>query len=115
MSLSDKDLELAIKAIDDYFVSGNDVPVERATIKREEWEAVKVFLAERDAQRADKVRELEINAISLAKFNGRCEVSIKVGGKWVKVIEDSGTVISHIVEKSGIEKAIEATKGSEDE
>lgn len=55
----------------------------------------------------ERVREFDITAIRLAIFNGKCEVSIEVGGKWVKVIEDSGSVISHIVEKSGIEKAID--------
>lgn len=35
----------AIQAIDDYFKSGNSVPVSRATIKREEWEMAKAALA----------------------------------------------------------------------
>lgn len=34
----------AIQAIDDYFKSGNSVPVSRATIKREEWELAKAAL-----------------------------------------------------------------------
>lgn len=38
----------AIQAIDDYFKSGNNVPVERATIKREEWERAKAALVSQD-------------------------------------------------------------------
>ena len=37
----------AIKNIDLYFTSGNTIPIERATIKREEWEAVKLILERR--------------------------------------------------------------------
>lgn len=34
----------ALEAIDKYFRSGNSIPVERATIRREEWEALKALI-----------------------------------------------------------------------
>jgi hypothetical protein len=34
----------ALEAIDKYFRSGNSIPVERATIRREEWEALKNYI-----------------------------------------------------------------------
>jgi hypothetical protein len=40
-----KEQKRAVQAIDDYFKSGNSVPVSRATIKREEWELAKAAFA----------------------------------------------------------------------
>ena len=45
-------------------------------------------------------------AISLTRIGIDCVVSIEIDGEWVPVIRDNGDVISHIVEPSGIERAI---------
>jgi hypothetical protein len=39
----------ALEAIDKYFRSGNSIPVERATIRREEWEALKAEVLKLEA------------------------------------------------------------------
>jgi hypothetical protein len=43
---------------------------------------------------------------------GMCIVSLRVGGKWVPVIRDSGDVISHFCEPSGVAAAVNAALGS---
>jgi hypothetical protein len=47
----------ALEAIDKYFRSGNSIPVERATIRREEWEALKAEIKELE----DKIELMEID------------------------------------------------------
>lgn len=56
----------AIEAINAYFISGNDIPVERATIKREEWELAKAALA----SKAKSVPELIVKVSRFEESNG---------------------------------------------
>ena len=43
--MSQTELQKIIEAIDSRFVSGNTVPVERAAVRRWEWDAIKLALA----------------------------------------------------------------------
>jgi hypothetical protein len=42
--------------------------------------------------------------------DGKTEVAIEVGDKWVTVISEAGDIISHIVEHGGIDAAIAAAE-----
>jgi hypothetical protein len=62
----------AFEAIDAYFRSGNGVPVTRATIKLEEWEAVKAALAQREntakpLEQVEEWRHLDADLIERCK------------------------------------------------
>lgn len=39
----------AVEVVDLYFRSGNDIPVQRANVSKEEWEAVKEYIEELEA------------------------------------------------------------------
>lgn len=45
--------------------------------------------------------------------DGKCYVTMKVDGRWVRIIEDSGPVISHYVSHHGIAAAIAASTSGE--
>jgi hypothetical protein len=60
--MKEQELRAAIENIDAYFRSGNSVPVTRATIKVEEWEAVKAAstpLLERIEELERKLKEAQ--------------------------------------------------------
>jgi hypothetical protein len=48
----DAKLQQIVRAIDARFLSGNSVPVERAMVKRDEWETLKLQLFRDDNDRA---------------------------------------------------------------
>lgn len=105
MSLSDKDLELASKYIfteSDFkdWLSGKK---ENVQVMMFTHEALETFLAERDTQQADKVRELEAKILDLPRYSF---LSPKEGG--VRRCGDkSGAWIEHYE----VIKLLEAMKG----
>ena len=47
-----------------------------------------------------------IDAIRLSELDNTCaKVSVSIGGKWIDVIESSGGIKNHIVERAGINSA----------
>jgi len=54
-----------------------------------------------------------VTAIGLRVFEGKYIVEAEIGGKWIVVIQESGTIVGHIVESSFMKRARESHDGED--